>query len=183
MAVSIFFVSLQYVKILRIKYIKTLLFTTLTCILFASCASMVKLKDPVVTKNESLSNYKYVYVTPTPERTSSSAAIYGNQYGSYGGAETKSLIPSDIISGFMLKKGFVRLPQLDPDLLDQTLIINYGESGRRNVTWGYTLEVTIQMLSARTNSIVCTCSAEGLGNTESDDLRIAINRALEEAFK
>ena len=144
---------------------------------------MVKLKAPVVTKNGSLSNYKYVYITPTTERTSSSAAIYGNKYGSYGGAETKSLIPSDVISGFMLKKGFVRLPQLDPELLDETLIINYGESGRRNVTWGYTLEVTIQMLSARTNSIVCVTSAEGLGNTESDDLRIAINRALEEAFK
>ncbi len=158
------------------RYIKSLLFATLVSILFVSCAS---LKAPIVTKNESLIGYKYFYVTPTSELTSSAAAIYGN----YGSAQTKSLNPSDVISGIMIKKGFVRLPELKQDLLDQTLIINYGESGRRNLNLGYSIEVTIQMLSAKTDAVVCVCTAEGQGSTEADDIRIAINRALEGLFK
>ena len=77
----------------------------------------------------------------------------------------------------------IRLPELDPELLDKTLVVNYGESGRRNLNFGYLIEVTIQFLQARTHSVVCICTAEGQGSTEADDIRIAINRALEPLFK
>ena len=162
------------------RYFKSLLFATLGCILVVSCAS---LRAPIITKNEPLTGYKYFYVTPTAELTSSAAAVYGNQYGSYGSAQTKSLNPSEVISGIMIKHGFVRLSELKQDLLGQTLVVNYGESGRRSLNFGYTIEVTIQMLSAKTNAVVCLCTAEGMGSTEADDIRIAINRALEGLFK
>ena len=115
--------------------------------------------------------------------TSGSSGIYGGKYGLYGGGSTKTINPSDVISGIMLKQGYIRLPELNPEVLDKTLIVNYGESGRRNVNLGYSIEVTIQFLSARTNMPVCICTAEGQGSTEADDIRIAINRALAPLFK
>lgn len=56
-----------------------------------------------------------------------------------------------------------------------------GESGKRNTgLGGYTLEVTIQLISAKTSSLVCSCTAEGQGSTEADDIRQAITRCLNE---
>lgn len=152
----------------------------LLCVFLWGCGS---LKSPVIQQNEPVSSYRYFYVTPTSELTSSSGGVYGGRHGTYGSTTTKSLNPSDIISGVMLKYGMIRLSELDPELLDETLVVNYGESGRRNLNLGYSIEVTIQFLHAKTHSIVCTCTAEGQGSTEVDDIRIAINRALEPLFK
>ena len=158
------------------KAIKLGIIATFICCFLLSCAS---LKAPIIKKNESLTAYRYFYLTSTNEITSGSGTIYGK----YGATTTKTLVPGDVISGYMIKNGFVRLPELKQELLDQTLIINYGESGRRNLNLGYTIEVTIQMLSAKTNAVVCVCTAEGQGSTEADDIRIAINRALDGLFK
>lgn len=154
---------------------------------FILCAFLIMgcgtLKSPIIQQNEPVSSYRYFYITPTTELTSSSGGVYGGQYGVYGRSTTKTLNPSDIISGTLLKQGMVRLPELDQNLLDQTLIVNYGESGRRSLNFGYSIEVTIQFLQARTHSVVCICTAEGQGSTEADDIRIAINRALTPLFK
>lgn len=162
------------------KQLLTLTSVLLSAILLWGCGT---LKSPIIQQNEPVSSYKYFYVTPTSELTSSSGGVYGGLYGTYGGTTTKSLNPSDVISGVLLKQGMIRLPELDPELLDKTLVVNYGESGRRNLNLGYTIEVTIQFLQARTHSVVCICTAEGQGSTEADDIRIAINRALKPLFK
>ena len=47
---------------------------------------------------------------------------------------------------------------------------------------GYTIEVTIQFSSAKTNEMICSCTAEGQGETEADDIRQAIRRALTSLF-
>ena len=155
--------------------------STLICVLWLSaCASM---KVPTVQQFESLDAYKYVFIMPTAELTSGSSGVYGGNYGVYGGGSTKTINPSDVISGILLKQGYIRIPELNPGLLDETLIVNYGESGRRNVNLGYSIEVTIQFLSAKTNKPVCVCTAEGQGSTEADDIWIAINRALSPLFK
>ena len=145
-----------------------------------ACAS---LRPVTINRVESIDNYKYVYITPTAELTSSTGVVYGGDYSVYSSTQ-RSINPGDIIAGSLLKKGYTRLPQLVPELLDETLIVNYGESGRRGTgLGGYTIEVTIQFLSARTNKIVCTCTGEGQGSTEADDIRIAINRCLDEVLK
>ena len=161
------------------KRVKLLSFIALNFLL-VSCASM---KAPFINQIESFDGYKYVYITPTSELTSGSSGVYGGKYGVYGGGSTKTINPSDVISGILLKQGYIRLPELKPELLEQTLIVNYGESGRRNVNLGYSIEVTIQFLSAKTNMPVCICTAEGQGSTEADDIRIAINRAISPLFK
>lgn len=142
------------------------------------------LKDPVVVKNSSISDYKYVYITPTKELSSSTSGAYMGQNGvMYGSTESKSVNPSDVIAGALIKKGFIIIPELSPELQNKTLIANYGESGRRKKGLGYTIEVTIQFISAKSYETVCSCTAEGQGSTEADDIRIAINRAMSALFK
>lgn len=161
------------------KCLKVLLFIT-GVLFFNGCVSM---RAPIIQKLASMDSYRYVYITPTAGLTSSQSEVYGNQYVVYGGSSTQSLNPSDVISGILIKHGYIRLPELNPQLLDETLIVNYGESGRRNVNLGYSIEVTIQFLSAKTNMPVCVCTAEGQGSTEADDIRKAINRALKPLFE
>ena len=73
------------------------------------------------------------------------------------------------------------MPEIKSELTDETVIVNYGESGRRNTgLGGYTIEVTIQFISAKNSSLICSCTAEGQGSTEADDIRQAITKCLNE---
>ncbi len=138
------------------------------------CAS---LRPATSIKKVTLDNYKYIYITPTNSLTSGSGATIGGQYYS----SSKTVNPSDVIGGILTKGGLIRLPALKSELTDETLIINYGESGRRNTGFGgYTIEVTIQFVSAKKNTLICSCTAEGQGSTEADDIRQAITRCLNE---
>lgn len=147
----------------------------ISCILIVSCAP---LKPASVIKNSPTENYKYVYISPTKSLTSSSGSVYGGDYGVYGATTSKSVNPTDVITGILAKEGFIRLPELKGELTDETLVVNYGESGRRNRGLGYTIEVTIQFVSAKSNELISSCSAEGQGETEADDIRQAITRCL-----
>jgi hypothetical protein len=146
-------------------------------LLIFGCAS---LRPATSIKNGSLASYKYFYITPTNSLTSSSGATISGQYYS----SSKTVNPSDVITGTLTKKGLIRLPELRPELTDEIFIINYGESGRRNTGLeGYTIEVTIQFVSAKTSSLICSCTAEGQGSTEADDIRQAITRCLNELIQ
>lgn len=140
------------------------------------------LRVPVIVKKAPVEMFKYAYISPTKGLTSSTGCTYGGQYGIYGSSITKSVNPSDVIAGILIPKGYVILPEIKPELAEETLIVNYGESGRRNRGLGYTIEVTIQFISAETNELVCSCTAEGQGSTEADDIRQAIKRALDGLF-
>jgi len=135
-----------------------------------------KLKPATGLVRYSISNYKFFYITPTNSLTSSTGSTINGIYIS----SSKSVNPSDVITGILIKQGLIRLPELKPEINDQTVLINYGESGRRNNFLGYTIEVTIQLISAKTNELACNCTAEGLGSTEADDIRIAISRCMNE---
>ena len=138
-------------------------------------SSCVSLKPTTTIKNGNINSYKYIYITPTNSLTSSSGVTISGQYYS----SSKTVNPSDVITGMLSKEGLVRLPELKPELTDKTIIVNYDESGRRNTgLGGYTIEVTIQFISAKTSSLVCSCTAEGQGSTEADDIRQAITRCL-----
>ena len=155
--------------------IKKWLFVICTILLVNGCAP---LRTPVIVRNAPVEMYKYAYISPTKELTSSTGGTYGGQYGIYGSSTTKSVNPSDVIAGMLIKEGYIILSELS----NETLIVNYGESGRRNRGLGYTIEVTIQFISAKTNEMICSCTAEGQGETEADDIRQAIRRALSSLF-
>ena len=149
-------------------------------LMFVSCRA---LHQPVIVRNAPIETFKYAYISPTKELTSSSGGTYGGQYGIYGSSTTKSVNPSDVIAGMLITEGFIILPELKSELSHETLIVNYGESGRHNRGLGYTIEVTIQFISAETKQMICTCTAEGQGETEADDIRQAIRRALSSLFE
>ena len=159
--------------------IKKVCFVVCSILMLGSCTP---LRLPVIVKNAPIETYKYAYISPTKELTSSSGGTYGGQYGIYGSSTTKSVNPSDVIAGELIKEGFIIVPELKSELSNETLIVNYGESGRRNRGLGYTIEVTIQFISAETKQMICSCTAEGQGETEADDIRQAIRRALEGLF-
>ena len=145
-------------------------------VLFFSCTTLL---PPSTIKNSSTENYKYIYITPTKNLTSSAGGVYGGAYGVYGATRSKSVNPSDVISGLLTKKGFIRIPELKEELNDKTLIVNYGESGKRYTgLGGYTIEVTIQFVSGKSSELVSSCTAEGQGETEADDIRQAITRCI-----
>ena len=150
-------------------------------LMFVSCSRA--LYQPVIVRNAPIETFKYAYISPTKELTSSSGGTYGGQYGIYGSSTTKSVNPSDVIAGMLITEGFIILPELKSELSHETLIVNYGESGRHNRGLGYTIEVTIQFISAETKQMICTCTAEGQGSTEADDIRQAIRRALSSLFE
>ena len=152
------------------------------CLTLTGCTSLYVLQPVSVVENTPVKDFKYAVINPTNPVTSSSAGVYGGNYGVYGSATSKGIVPGDVIKGNLIKHGMVILPSVEEDLRDETVIINYGESGRRNVGLGYTIEVTIQFISAENSSLVCSCTAEGIGDTEVDDVRIAINRCLEQLF-
>ena len=159
--------------------IKNWLFVICTILLVNGC---VPLQTPIIVRNAPMEMYKYAYISPTNELTSSIGGTYGGENGVYGSSTTKSVNPRDVIAGSLIKEGYIILPELKSDLSNETLIVNYGESGRRNIGVWYTIEVSIQFISAKTNEIICSCTAEGQGETETDNIRIAIGRALSSLF-
>lgn len=158
------------------RYLKPLFLTLIVILTLTSCGS---LRPVTVTRNSSLEGYHYAYINSTSTKVGSAGYFYNGM----GASETKSTNPSEIISGFLMKKGFIIVPELKPENESQTIVVNYAETGRRNLNLGYTIEITIQILSATDQSLLCTGTAEGQGSTEADDIRIAINRCLAEIFK
>lgn len=114
--------------------------------------------------------------------TSSTGGVYGSDGYVYGSSTTKSVNPTDIISGFLMKRGYRQLNGLVDDKLDKTIIIYYGESGRHPQFLGYSTEVTIQVADAKTNELVATSTASGMGSTEADDIKKAVFKALDYIF-
>lgn len=156
------------------------LFLFVIALALGSCGVMrpatTDIKTPLV-------NYKYFYVLETTGLSSGvggSTEVFPGE--TWGMASSKSVNPQDMVSGYLMKKGFVRLPELKPELLKETMVVSYGESGRRAAGLGYAIEVTIQLTDAETHALVATTTAEGQGVAEADDIRKAIVRAMDALF-
>ncbi len=139
----------------------------------------VSLNPTQVTRHSSMTGYKYVYITPTASRTS----VSGGVYNGWGYTSSLSADPATIISGHFIKRGFIRVPSVKPEIESETIVVNYSETGRRPNGLGSSLEVTIQLLSAKTNQVICVAIGEGYGETEADDINNAIDRCMTEIFR
>lgn len=162
------------------KTFKNLLLLLATTFVLASCGVP---KHANISNIPDLSGYRYIYITPSSELSSSAGGAVGTPYGLFGSNVSKSVSPSDLIAGMFMKRG-VRLPEIKEDLKSRTIIINYGESGRTNRGLGsYSIEVTLQLLNAQTLELICTSTAEGMGETESDDIRKATIKCVNAIFE
>ena len=144
-----------------------------------SCGAFLNV--PVTQNKGNVHTYQYVYVVPTAAVTSSSG-VYGGQYGVYGGA-TKTISPSEVISGYLMKKGYTPIPSITDELADRTLVVSYGYTGRRQLgLFSYATCIIIQMRDAKTHEMVASCESEGCGSDETEDVLQAINRGLDAIF-
>ena len=131
--------------------------------------------------------YRYVYIMPTGSVTGSTAVSnYHTSDRNYvSGGVTKTTNPADMMSGYLMQKGFSILPQLDQNKLSETLVVSYGETGHRSVGFLWLFDATsiiIQFRDAQTNDLIATAESEDYGSTEADNIRYAIRNALDAIF-
>ena len=156
----------------------------LVVLLAIVCCGCASLLPPTVTMHRPANewNYQYVYITPTTETTSVSGGAIGGYYGIYGATSSHSVNPTDIITGHFINKGYIRIADIKPEIEDKTLVINYGETTRGYSGFSRKVGVVIQIVSANTNELVCVCSGEGIGETDAQAIRNAIDICLEAFF-
>lgn len=128
--------------------------------------------------------YRYVYIMPTGSVTGSTG-VYSIDRNTVSGGVTKTTNPADVMAGYLMQKGFTVLPQLDQNKLAETLILSYGETGKRNVGFLWLFDATgiiIQFRDAQTNDLIASAEDEATGSTEADNVRNAIRNALDAIF-
>ncbi|MCI6643318.1 MAG: hypothetical protein MSH18_03825 [Bacteroidales bacterium] len=162
---------MRYIYHIRILIILFLLVGTLI--------SCVTLLPPNVAIKKDISKYTRVYIPETQAIQSSTSFLISGVVIPY----SQTTNPRDLIAGFLSKRGYIVLHQLDERFRQETIIVNYGESGKRTVGLGYTIEVTLQFVSAETGELLCTTTAEGCGDTEAGDIKQAVTRALKALLK
>lgn len=157
--------------------------TTLASNLLTGCFLQAQLPAPVVkTYDSSIHNYTYFYVTPTSDYTSSTGVTTDSD-GKVSGGGMQTTNPADVISGILIKHGFVRVNDINPENASKTMVVNFGESGDIQRDFQpVSTEVSIQFVAADTQRLICTSSAEGAGSTLSERIRQAIVRALSPLF-
>ena len=149
-------------------------------LLFTSCLSVAPTS---ITRNGSMDGYRYFYVTPTAERTSIQGGTWGSRGNTYGTTKSSSVNPADLIAGYLMGRGYVRVPEVKKEDAAQTMVINYGDGElREGIFDQHAIKVTIQILSGKDNSLLCVCTAEENSGDEAHATREAIEKALKEIF-
>ena len=136
-----------------------------------------------VNKVVPLEGYKYFYVLGTNELLSIDTSVgIADEFGNASASTyINALNPADVVAGYLMKKGFIRAPKLDKEQAVKTLLVSYGESGHHR---GNIAEVTIQFIDASTYELVAsTTAASGGLKTDSDKLRDAILKSLQNLFE
>lgn len=153
----------------------------LAAVFLQGCTAKARLGT--VVRNESIDACKYFYLIPTGEVSSSSSGgfvygVYGTSFGLIEESGRTTVNPGDVISGFLVGKGLVRLPELVPELAEQTMIVSYGESGKG----GGVVGIVLQVVSAKTHAVIFTCEAESTYWNDAIAVRTSVVRCLKELF-
>ena len=147
-----------------------------------ACSS---LKPTTCSVQPTFYKYRYVYIMPTGSVTGSTGVYTSYVDNRVYGGKTRTANPADLMSGILMQKGFTILPQLDQNKLAETLVLSYGETGQRDVgfLWLSTsTSIIIQFRDAQTNDLIASAEAEDVGSTEADNVRYAIQKALDAIF-
>ena len=143
------------------------------------------LKPTTCSVHPNFYKYRYVYIMPTGSVTGSTGVYTSYVDDRVRGGVTRTTNPSDMMAGTLMQKGFTILPQLDQNKLAETLVLSYGETGHRDVgfLWLSTSTgIIIQFRDAQTNDLIASAEAEDFGSTEADNVRYAIQKALDAIF-
>lgn len=126
---------------------------TAMAIFFTSCVSTNK--DASVVKAQSMEKYNYVVIAS--QDTADSKELIAEQFSNHG---------------------YTVLNEVNKDNASQTLIVNYSDKEQNSNLFEYSTQVTINCISADNNRLVCKSTAEGMGETRADDIRIAVTKAV-----
>ena len=143
------------------------------------------LKPTTCSVHPNFYKYRYVYIMPTGSVTGSTGVYTSYIDNRVYGGKTRTANPADLMSGILMQKGFTILPQLDQNKLSETLVLSYGETGQRDVgfLWLSTsTSIIIQFRDAQTNDLIASAEAEDFGSTEADNVRYAIEKAMDAIF-
>ena len=146
------------------------------------------LQPTTCTVQPSFYKYRYVYIMPTGSVTGSTGVTthtYGTDRTYVSGGETRTTNPADMMSGYLMQKGFTIVPRLDENKLAETLVLSYGETGHRSVGFLWLSDATsiiIQFRDAQTNDLIASAESEDYGANEADNIRYAIRNALDAIF-
>jgi len=154
--------------------------------LLAAVSVIAQLRDPIVSINSNPREYKYAYVMPAGGVTSnagSGGAIVetsGLVVGAMSGSPTKTVNPSETISGRLMRLGYTITPSVIPELAEQTMIVTYGHAGKRQISKNYAANIIIiQMTNGKTHDVIATIEAEASTETATDDISAAIEGAMD----
>ncbi|MFH0784079.1 MAG: hypothetical protein V2B20_19290 [Pseudomonadota bacterium] len=151
------------------------------CVLFLALTALscAVLKDPSYQNfNQEKADYRFVIISKRDGGIRDTG--YYNKSGSGFYPSYNNLIdPNTVIRGLLLKKGYSEVSEATDDIIAQTLLVRHWPSGERIVFGGNTLEVTIEIIAAKTSHPVFKCTAEGIGQNEADDIREATTRCLD----
>ena len=159
---------------------KLLLF--FTALALTACGA---LKPTTCSVQPTFYKYRYVYIMPTGSVTGSTGVYTSYIDDRVRGGVTRTTNPSDMMSGVLMQKGFTILPQLDQNKLAETLVLSYGETGHRDVGFLWLWDATgiiIQFSDAQPNDLIASVETEATGSTEADNVRYAIQKALDAIF-
>lgn len=161
------------------------LFTLIAFIIFTF--GMIRAEAVKIILNGDLQKYQYAYVIPTSGVTSSSGGegfVLGTQYGVIGGSDpvvTRTINPSEMIAGHLMKMGYTIVPQIPQELEANTLIVSYGYlEGKGRSEFRYaSATILIQFRDAKTQQLVASFETTGNGNNDSESIADAISSAME----
>lgn len=148
----------------------------LICATFCLVGCSRVIYAPVVEVRPAIAKYRYVYIVPTSGLTSGYSYVTSSSGAVYGGGKTSTINPSDVISGDLMARGYAILPELNEELLDKTMVVNYGETSVVAHNGRIYDAVILQLRDAKTAELVSSVKADG------DGLRDAILRALDGVF-
>lgn len=161
-----------------------LIVATVLCLSACSCVVYA----PIVEVRPAITKYRYVYIVPTSGLVSGGASssswsvsasnsVAVSAYsGTHSSISVNTTNPADVISGDLMARGYAILPELNPDLLDKTMVVNYGETDVVAHNGRIYNAVVLQLRDAKTAELVSSVKADGQGT------RDAILRALDGVF-
>lgn len=164
----------QKCTIIKIMSLKRFLFLISATLCLVGCVGVSSrmVYAPIVEVYPTITQYRYAYIVPTEGLTTGLVAV--SEGTGHGYSETVN--PADIIAADLMERGYAILPALNEDLLEQTMIVNYGETYvvvHNGVVYDAAM---LQLRDAKTAELI------GMSKADGDGVRDAILRALDGIF-
>lgn len=175
----------------------SILLSFLLAMIIGVSAGMPKAPSVIYYPGQKFVDYKYFYVTPTPD-IESETGVYGTQYGVFTrefGGVSQFFNPGKLIAEILVKHGFTEVTDITPENADKTMIVTFGTTEYQEFVSGqafsfYNIDsrtnnaqrVAIQFVNAATKQPIVVCASKKRGSSKVEDIRKGIKSALKALF-